>query len=94
MHSSIQTLTQSHKPHNCRGLGRGSGASYNGLYLSCIMGTPAEQLSTLYTPEQLRFCTRLPKVELHAHLNGSIPPGILRRVICQTMCHIQLKTAC
>ena len=29
-------------------------------------------IDKLFTPEQLAFCRALPKVELHAHLNGSI----------------------
>ena len=29
-------------------------------------------IDKLFSPEQLAFCRALPKVELHAHLNGSI----------------------
>jgi adenosine deaminase len=32
----------------------------------------------LYRPEQLEFCQALPKIELHAHLNGSIRDATLR----------------
>lgn len=32
----------------------------------------------LYTQEQFEFCNSLPKVELHAHLNGSIRDSTIR----------------
>ena len=32
-----------------------------------------------YAEEQLRFCRQLPKIELHAHLNGSIRDSTIRR---------------
>lgn len=40
----------------------------------------AEQqlLQSLFSSEQLAFCSNLPKCELHAHLNGSIPDEIIR----------------
>ncbi|GAB4812986.1 hypothetical protein N2152v2_000032 [Parachlorella kessleri] len=34
----------------------------------------------LFTPEQLAFCQALPKVELHAHLNGSIRDSTIREL--------------
>ena len=33
-----------------------------------------------FTSAQLSFCRALPKVELHAHLNGSIPPALLQQL--------------
>lgn len=35
-------------------------------------------VNELYTQQQLDFCRALPKVELHAHLNGSIPMHVIR----------------
>ncbi|PRW34001.1 adenosine deaminase [Chlorella sorokiniana] len=34
-----------------------------------------EERDPLFTPEQYIFCQALPKIELHAHLNGSIRPS-------------------
>ena len=31
-----------------------------------------------YSADQLRFCQALPKIELHAHLNGSIRESTIR----------------
>lgn len=31
----------------------------------------------LFTPQQLAFCQQLPKIELHAHLNGCVRPATL-----------------
>lgn len=42
-----------------------------------IYGPPSEALRAL-TPSQLTFLQKLPKAELHAHLNGSIPLPILQ----------------
>ncbi|EIM92059.1 adenosine deaminase-like protein [Stereum hirsutum FP-91666 SS1] len=42
-----------------------------------IYGPPSEALRAL-TPSQLTFLQNLPKAELHAHLNGSIPLPILQ----------------
>lgn len=39
-----------------------------------------QQEQQLYTQEQLDFCRALPKVELHAHLNGSIRDSTIRWV--------------
>lgn len=44
---------------------------------SSIAGFAAEALATL-TPRQIAFIQSLPKAELHAHLNGSIPLPILQ----------------
>jgi len=44
-----------------------------------IRGYVAEALSTL-SPSQIDFLQRLPKAELHAHLNGSIPLSIIREL--------------
>ncbi len=44
-----------------------------------MAGVPALEADTLpFSPSALDFCRRLPKVELHAHLNGSIPDEVLR----------------
>jgi len=40
--------------------------------------SPAEAALRALTPSQLSFLERLPKVELHAHLNGSIPLALLQ----------------
>lgn len=39
---------------------------------------PAEAALRALTPSQLAFLERLPKAELHAHLNGSIPLPLLQ----------------
>ena len=44
---------------------------------SPISGFAAEALQTL-TPGQIAFIQSLPKAELHAHLNGSIPISVLQ----------------
>ncbi|KAK7461280.1 hypothetical protein VKT23_008456 [Stygiomarasmius scandens] len=44
-----------------------------------IRGYVAEALATL-SPSQIDFLQRLPKAELHAHLNGSIPLSIIREL--------------
>ncbi|PNW84850.1 hypothetical protein CHLRE_03g161000v5 [Chlamydomonas reinhardtii] len=36
---------------------------------------------SLYTPELLRACQRLPKIELHAHLNGSVRPQTIKDIL-------------
>ena len=51
-----------------------------------------EGLSRLYTPEQLAFCRALPKIELHAHLNGSIPADTLRRGTFEVNAHSEPLT--
>ncbi len=40
--------------------------------------TPIEAALRALTPSQLSFLERLPKAELHAHLNGSIPLSLLQ----------------
>ena len=42
-----------------------------------VAGLPEEALRAL-TPSQLSFLQQLPKAELHAHLNGSIPLPVLQ----------------
>lgn len=44
-----------------------------------IYGPPAEALRAL-TPSQIAFIQNLPKAELHAHLNGSIPLAVLQEL--------------
>ncbi|GLB36771.1 putative metallo-dependent hydrolase [Lyophyllum shimeji] len=44
-----------------------------------IAGPAAEALQAL-TPEQIIFIKTLPKAELHAHLNGSIPISVLQEL--------------
>lgn len=44
-----------------------------------IYGPPFEALRVL-TPSQIKFLQKLPKAELHAHLNGSIPLPILQEL--------------
>ena len=43
-----------------------------------VSAGPAEAALRALTPSQLTFLERLPKAELHAHLNGSIPLGVLQ----------------
>ena len=38
----------------------------------------ADAATEPFTPEQLAFCRALPKVELHAHLNGCIRDSTIR----------------
>jgi adenosine deaminase len=45
--------------------------------MSVVTG-PAEAALRALTPSQLTFLERLPKAELHAHLNGSIPLPLLQ----------------
>src|SRR5258708_37157998 len=40
--------------------------------------TPIEAALRVLTPSHLSFLERLPKAELHAHLNGSIPLSLLQ----------------
>ncbi|KAK9852140.1 hypothetical protein WJX84_011111 [Apatococcus fuscideae] len=40
-------------------------------------------LPDLYNQEQLAFCQSLPKVELHAHLNGSVRASTLRELAAE-----------
>src|ERR1700722_7675191 len=47
--------------------------------MSPISGFAAEALRSL-TPSQISFLQKLPKAELHAHLNGSIPISLLREL--------------
>jgi adenosine deaminase len=47
-----------------------------------IAGPAASALSTL-TPSQARFLEQLPKAELHAHLNGSIPLSTLKQLAAE-----------
>jgi adenosine deaminase len=44
-----------------------------------VAGFAAEALRSL-TPAQVAYIKRLPKAELHAHLNGSIPLPVLRQL--------------
>ncbi|KAG6876533.1 hypothetical protein C0993_002422 [Termitomyces sp. T159_Od127] len=44
-----------------------------------ISGPAADALRVL-TPEQITFIQNLPKAELHAHLNGSIPISVLQEL--------------
>lgn len=46
---------------------------------SGIAGFAADALKSL-TPEQISFIQNLPKAELHAHLNGSIPISVLQKL--------------
>lgn len=41
-----------------------------------------------YTQNQLRFCQALPKIELHAHLNGSIRDSTIRYVTPHLPCSL------
>jgi adenosine deaminase len=43
-----------------------------------VRTTPIEAALRALTPSQLSFLERLPKAELHAHLNGSIPLPLLQ----------------
>ncbi|EKM60656.1 uncharacterized protein PHACADRAFT_133307 [Phanerochaete carnosa HHB-10118-sp] len=44
-----------------------------------IAGYAADALASL-TPEEIEFLRELPKAELHAHLNGSIPIPLLQKI--------------
>ncbi|KAF8955708.1 hypothetical protein BDZ97DRAFT_1907526 [Flammula alnicola] len=44
-----------------------------------VAGPAAAALSSL-TPSQIRFLQTIPKAELHAHLNGSIPLSVLQEL--------------
>ncbi|KAH9060745.1 adenosine deaminase-like protein [Lactarius vividus] len=48
--------------------------------LSSPSMTPADDALRLLSPAQLAFLDRLPKAELHAHLNGSIPLPLLQEL--------------
>jgi adenosine deaminase len=45
-----------------------------------MTATPADAALRLLSPAQLAFIERLPKAELHAHLNGSIPLPLLQEL--------------
>lgn len=45
-----------------------------------MTATPADAALRLLSPAQLAFLERLPKAELHAHLNGSIPLPLLQEL--------------
>jgi adenosine deaminase len=45
-----------------------------------MTATPADAALHLLSPAQLAFLERLPKAELHAHLNGSIPLPVLQEL--------------
>ncbi|KAH9177081.1 adenosine deaminase-like protein [Lactarius sanguifluus] len=45
-----------------------------------MTATPADAALRLLSPAQLAFLDRLPKAELHAHLNGSIPLPLLQEL--------------
>lgn len=47
--------------------------------MTTIAGPAARALASL-SPSQVKFIRRLPKAELHAHLNGSIPLAILQEL--------------
>ena len=44
-----------------------------------LSNPPSDAINAL-TPSQVEFLKALPKAELHAHLNGSIPPPILQQL--------------
>ncbi|KAF8272402.1 adenosine deaminase-like protein [Lactarius quietus] len=45
-----------------------------------MTATPGDAALRLLSPAQLAFLERLPKAELHAHLNGSIPLPVLQEL--------------
>jgi adenosine deaminase len=47
-------------------------------YRMSVSESPGEAALRALTPSQLSFLERLPKAELHAHLNGSIPLPLLQ----------------
>ena len=47
-----------------------------------VAGYAADALASL-TPAQLAFLQKLPKAELHAHLNGSIPLATLQALAAE-----------
>lgn len=58
------------------------------------MATPeaassAEETSSHFSQQDLDFCRQLPRVELHAHLNGCVQLQTLRCCVCRkrVICH-------
>ena len=47
---------------------------------SCQASQASEKPIISFTEEQLAFCAQIPKIELHAHLNGSIRLETIREL--------------
>lgn len=62
------------------------------VYEQPVAGPAAAALASL-TPAQLTFIHSLPKAELHAHLNGSIPIALLQKLAQKRAASLEVDTS-